>query len=202
MTTIARKKQSEQHQWRTQQILLASARLMRQKGFQGMTLQDVANELDFTKAALYYYVEDKQDVLFRIFLQALDMAVEMTESILHSQLSPSEKIRAFIDRQVHMIADYPELFTVYFNEKQHLSEEHALAATQRERQIVDAVATIYQEGSANGSFCDLDPMVATFAIMGTVNWVYRWYRPDGPRSLAEISQILQQATLRGLELAH
>lgn len=164
-----------------------------------MTLQDVADELDFTKAALYYYVADKQDVLFRIFMQTLDMALAAVEEILHSALSPSEKMRAFIDRQVHMIAEHPALFSVYFNEKSHLTAEHARAATDKERQIVHAVAAIYQAGVEDGSFYALDPAVATFAIMGVSSWVYRWYRPGGRLSIDEVSRILQRVALQGLE---
>jgi len=196
---IARKKRPEQHQLRTQQILHASAQLMQERGFQGVTLQDVADELAFTKAALYYYIEDKQDVLFRIFLQTLDLALESAEETLRSELSPPEKIRVFIDRQVHLIAEHPELFTVYFNEKGHLTEEHAQAASEKERQIVHAIATIYRDGVNDGSFCQLDPTVATFAMMGVTNWVYRWYRPGGRLSIEEVSKMLQQIALQGVE---
>jgi AcrR family transcriptional regulator len=164
-----------------------------------MTLQDVADELDFTKAALYYYVADKEDVLFRIFMQTLDMALAVVEDILRSTLSPPEKIRAFIGRQVHMIAEHPALFSVYFNEKNHLTAEHAQAATDKERQIVHAVAAIYQAGVEEGSFYALDPTVATFAIMGVSSWVYRWYRPGGRLSIDEVSHILQRVALQGLE---
>jgi AcrR family transcriptional regulator len=90
------------------------------------------DELDFTKAALYYYVQDKQDVLFRIFLQTLEMALETVEEIVHSAMTPPEKLRTFIDRQVRMIAEHPELFTVYFDEKVHLAAERAGTASDKE----------------------------------------------------------------------
>jgi AcrR family transcriptional regulator len=199
-TKIARTKHVELHKQRAQQIVRASAQLIQEKGFQGMTLQDVADELDFTKAALYYYVQDKQDVLFRIFLQTLEMALETAEEIVNSAMSPPEKLRAYIDRQVRMIAEHPELFTVYFNEKAHLTSEHSQAASDKERQIVHAIAAIFQQGVIDGYFRDLDPVVATFAIMGVSNWVYRWYRPEGRLSVDEVSKVLQIVTLRGLEL--
>jgi TetR/AcrR family transcriptional regulator, cholesterol catabolism regulator len=173
---------------------------MQEKGFQGMTLQHVADELDFTKAALYYYVRDKQDVLFRIFLQTLEMALETAKAIVQSEMSPPEKLRAFIDRQVRMIAEHPELFTVYFNEMAHLTSEHAQTASDKERQIVQAIVTIFQQGVVDGYFRDVDPVVATFAVMGVSNWVYRWYRLEGQLSINEVSKVLQIVALSGLEL--
>jgi len=200
-TNIARTKQVEQRQQRTQQILQVSAQLIQEKGFQGMTLQDVAEKLDFTKAALYYYVHDKQDVLFRIFMQTLEMALEAVKKIVEGELSPPEKLRAFIDHQVHMIAEHPELFTVYFNEKTQLTEEHAATASAMERQIVDAIAVVFQQGVKEGYFRDVEPMVAAFAIMGVSSWVYRWYRSEGHLSIDAVSKILQIVAFSGLELS-
>ncbi len=171
---------------------------MQEKGFQGMTLQDVADELDFTKAALYYYVQDKQDVLFRIHMQTLEMMLESTEKIARSDASPPEKLRAFIDRQVHMVAEDTASFTVYFHEKAHLTPEHAEATTDKERQIVHTLTDIYRAGVAEGYFRDLDPTVATFALLGVSNWIYSWYRSEGRLSIDAVSQILQTITLSGL----
>jgi len=196
---IARRKRIEHHRQRTQQIVTASAQLIHQKGFHGTTLQDVAEQLDFTKAALYYYVHDKQDLLFRIHMQALEMALAAVESIAQSERTPPDKLAAFIDNQVRMIASHPDLFTVYFHEKAQLTAEHHEAVTQKERQIVHAIAEVIRDGVATGCFQQVDPTVAAFTIMGASSWVYRWYRPQGRHSIEEVSQILQTVLLSGLE---
>jgi AcrR family transcriptional regulator len=197
--TIARKKRIEQYRQRTQQIVTASAQLIHEKGFHGTTLQDVADRLDFTKAALYYYVQDKEDLLFRIHMQTLEMTLAAVEAIVRSERTPPAKLRAFIDNQVRMVVGHPDLFTVYFNEKSHLTEEHAEAATKIERQIVQAITGAIREGVAAGFFHDVDPTVAAFAVMGASSWVYRWYRPQGRLSVEEVSEALQKVMLSGLE---
>ena len=159
----------------------------------------MADQLDFTKAALYYYVQDKQDLLFRIHMQTLEMALAAIESIVQSNRSPPDKICAFIDNQVRMIANHPELFAVYFNEKSHLTAEHAEATTNIERQIMHVVADVIRAGNDAGFFQDVDPTVAAFAVMGASSWVYRWYRSQGRLSIEEISKILQTVILSGLE---
>jgi hypothetical protein len=71
--------------------------------------------------------------------------------------------------------------------------------THLERQIVHVLAAILREGIADGSFQEVDPTVAAFALLGMSSWVYRWYRPEGRFSIEEISEILQQVMLSGLE---
>jgi len=197
--TIARRKQPEQHQRRTEQIVTTSAHLIQEKGFHGTTLQDVAEELDVTKAALYYYVKDKEDLLFRIYTQTLELALASVEAIAQRAQSTADKVRALIDTQVRLITSRPELFTVYFNEKAHLSDEHREAVTQLERQIVHAVISVLREGMAAGALQEVDPIVAAFAVLGASSWVYRWYRPGGRLSVDEVSTILQAILLSGLE---
>ena len=198
-TAIARRKQPELHQRRTEQIVTTSAYLIQEKGFHGATLQKVAEELDVTKAALYYYVKDKEDLLFRIHLHTLELALASVEAIIQSEQSPANKVRALIDNQVRLITSRPELFTVYFNEKAHLSADHAEAVTNLERQIVQRMVVVLRQGMASGAFQNMDPTVAAFALLGASSWVYRWYRPDGRLSVDEVSHFLQTMVLNGLE---
>ncbi len=196
---MARKKQPEQHQRRTEQIVSSSAQLIQEQGFHGTTLDEVAEQLDVTKAALYYYVDDKQDLLFRIHLRALELILASVETIVQSEQPPDAKVRALIDNQVRMITSRPELFTVYFNEKAHLSLEHKEVVTRLERQIVQRMAQVLRDGIAIGAFQEMDPTVAAFALLGASSWVYRWYRPDGKLTVAEISTLLQKVILSGLQ---
>jgi AcrR family transcriptional regulator len=196
---IARRKHIELHQRRTEQIITTSAQLIQEKGFHSTTLEEVAEKLDLTKAALYYYVEDKEDLLFRIYLQSLELTLASTEAIVQSEQPPVAKVRALIDNQVRLITSRPELLTVYFNEKAHLSAEHYEAVTNLERQIVQRMVEVLRDGMAVGALQDMDPTVAAFTVLGASSWVYRWYQPGGRLSVDEVSNILQRVLLSGLE---
>ena len=172
---------------------------MQEKGFQGMTLQEVADQLECTKAALYYYVENKQELLFRIYLQVMTMQFEAIDRIVQKDQSATLKAWAFIDTQVRLVASSPALFTVYFHEKTHLNPEHAEMVTCLERKIVHALETILREGMDTGCFEQVDPTVAAFTILGASSWVYRWYHPQGRLSIDEVSLTLQRIVLQGIE---
>ena len=49
---------------RREQIIDRAVALMQEKGYLGTSIQDVADELDFTKAAFYYFVKNKEELLY------------------------------------------------------------------------------------------------------------------------------------------
>ncbi|TMG40688.1 MAG: TetR/AcrR family transcriptional regulator [Chloroflexi bacterium] len=171
---------------------------MRDRGFVGTTIEEVAQQLAVTKAALYYYVQNKEELLFQILSQTLNLADERIGAIERSAAPPAKKINDVIDTFVHLVAERPEFFTVYFQEKGHLGREHLRTVTKTERRIVDTVRKIYRDGAAEGSFRELDPTATAFGLLGLCFWVYQWYRPRGRLSVDEISATFQDLAARGM----
>ncbi|HEY8656830.1 MAG TPA: TetR/AcrR family transcriptional regulator [Candidatus Limnocylindria bacterium] len=176
---------------RRQEILDAGALLMQQRGFVGTTVEDVAGHLELTKAAFYYYVATKEELLYQIAQQTLQRTDATVSAIGRSAVPPGVKLGRIVDSFVRLVAERPEFFTVYFQEKGHLGVAHQASVTKIERKIVRTVERVYREGIAAGAFRRTDPSVAAFGILGLCFWVYKWYRPGGRRSLDEISAILQ-----------
>src|SRR5438105_8352958 len=183
---------------RRQDIFDAAALLMRRRGFVGTTIEEVAKHLALTKAALYYYVENKEELLYQISIQTLGLAFERVSAIARSDAAPAKKMREVVDTFVHLVAERPEFFTVYFQEKGHLGREHLRTVTKTERRIVDTVRKIYRDGAAEGSFRKLDPTATAFGLLGLCFWVYQWYRPGGRLSVDEISATFQDLAARGM----
>ena len=182
---------------RRQDIFDAAALLMRRRGFVGTTIEEVAKHLALTKAALYYYVENKEELLYQISIQTLGLAFERVSAIARSDAAPAKKMREVVDTFVRLVAERPEFFTVYFQEKGHLTREHLRTVTRTERRIVDAARKIYDEGVTGGTFRRLDPGVATFGLLGLCFWVYQWYRPAGRLTIDQVSAAFQELAAHG-----
>ncbi|HVR88020.1 MAG TPA: TetR/AcrR family transcriptional regulator [Candidatus Limnocylindria bacterium] len=182
---------------RRQAILDAGALLMQQRGFVGTTVEDVANQLELTKAAFYYYVENKEELLFQISSQTLEVTDERISAIARSARAPGTKLNEIVDSFVRLVADRPEFFSVYFQEKGHLGPAHLKTVTKIERKIVKAVERVYREGAAAGTFRKIDPAVAAFGILGLCFWIYQWYRPDGRLPVSQLSTSFQALASRG-----
>jgi AcrR family transcriptional regulator len=183
---------------RRQAILDAGALLMQERGFVGTTVEDVTGHLDLTKAAFYYYVENKEELLFQISTQTLALADASIAAIERSSETPDRKLARMVDSFVRLVAERPAFFTVYFQEKGHLGADHLKAVTRVERKIAAALERVLREGMTSGAFRATDPAVVAFAILGMCFWVYKWFRPAGRSTVDQVSAMFQALALAGV----
>lgn len=171
---------------------------MQQRGFVGTTVEDVTGHLDLTKAAFYYYVENKEELLFQISTQTLALADASIAAIERSSATPDRKLAQMVDSFVRLVAERPAFFTVYFQEKGHLGADHLKAVTRIERKIATALERVLREGMTSGAFRAADPAVAAFGILGMCFWVYKWFRPAGRSNVDQVSATFQALALGGV----
>lgn len=69
--TFEKKKRMSQEE-RHLQILQAAVKIIASKGFCGMSLQDISDELGITEAALYHYISSKDDLLNMVLTECYD----------------------------------------------------------------------------------------------------------------------------------
>src|SRR5919108_3253657 len=142
---------------RQERILEAAAGLIHAKGYQATTIQDVADEVEFSKAAFYYFVRNKEDLLYQILLRTLTGALERVREIVAGPGAPDDKLLQVVDAYVRMVAERPDTFAVYFKERAHLAPAHRETVTGLERQIVAELRGLFDEGVAAGELRDLPP---------------------------------------------
>ena len=58
---------------RREQLLDEAARELNSKGISMTSLTDVADRLGFSRASLYYYVEDREDLMFQVYLRSSEI---------------------------------------------------------------------------------------------------------------------------------
>jgi len=63
-----------------------------------------------------------------------------------------------------------------------------------------AVRGVLEEGIAAGLFADADPKLLSFAILGAVNWIPRWFNPEGPASSQQIADRFADYLVAGLRV--
>jgi TetR/AcrR family transcriptional regulator, cholesterol catabolism regulator len=183
---------------RQERILEAAAGLIHAKGFQATTIQDVADEVEFSKAAFYYFVKNKEDLLYQILLRTLTGALEQVRAVVSGPGEPAEKLLQVVDAYARMVAERPDTFAVYFKERAHLAPAHRETVTGLERQIVAELRGVFSEGAASGGLRDLPPEAAVFGLLGMCLWTYEWYDQAGPLTPAELGQALRSLAAHGV----
>ncbi len=191
-------KPSRRSRLTVENILAESARLFNRRGYHGTSLTDIARAFGVTKAALYYHVKSKEDIVFRCYQRVLDLGMEGLDHAHARAASPEEELTLALRYYIKGLTDQWSGAVVLLGERALSPRQHARILRRRdeyERRIRD----IIRKGITAGVFMPYDPQLVGFAILGAVNWILKWYNPGGERSAKEIAEVLSSYLVRGLQ---
>jgi len=181
-------------------ILKAAAKAFRKLGYHGATVEEIASALHMKKGNLYYYFRNKEEILFACHQYSLDRLMQLLDDVGQSGVTPDEKLRRLIVAFVHTILD--ELHgTALLLDLEALTPSHLKAVIARRDRFERGVRQVLEDGIAEGHFGSGDPKLLAFAIFGAVNWIPRWFSPDGPATSQQIADLFAEFFIRGLQNA-
>ncbi len=168
-------------------ILKAAAGCFNEKGYSGTSLKDVARRLSLTDAALYYYVRNKEELVYQCYLRAAELGREAMERAMSDGENGLEQARLYLQYHVEIMVGERGPVAI-MSEIPSLDRRHRdeiLAASRRHSR---AFEKILSEGIADGSIADCDATMTGSAIMGAINWIPKWFHGDARTAAAILEQ--------------
>jgi TetR/AcrR family transcriptional regulator, cholesterol catabolism regulator len=164
-----------------QEILRAAARLFQQQGYDATSMNDVAAALKLSKGGLYHHFQSKEEILFNLMNHAMDITQERVIDGVRGIVDPEERLRALIRRHMEVVLSVRDReITVMLHENHPLSPALRRRINSRKKDYVHFVEGVIAEvQQARGSKGSVSPRAAAFALLGMINWIYQWYRPEG-----------------------
>jgi AcrR family transcriptional regulator len=179
------------------EILKSAAIAFRRLGYHGATVEQIAAALKMKKGNLYYYYRNKEEILLACHQYSLDRLLALLEEVERSDAAPDEKLHRLIVSFVHTILD--ELHgTALFLDLEALTSAHRKQVIARRDQFDHGMRRVIENGVRSGVFGKIDAKLLSFAILGAVNWIPRWYQPDGPASSQDIADRFADYLVGGL----
>ena len=173
---------------RREELLRVSAKLFREKGFDGTSIRDISNAAGMHSGSPFYHFRTKQDILVAVMEQGLAEGLRKTEEVMALTLSPEQKLARLIRTQLGTILEEGNDFIPVL-----LYDWRSLTEANRRRIIAlnDRYDALWQpvidelkrEGHMPG-----DAQLVRLLVLGAVNWTGRWYREGGRLSLDEIAE--------------
>jgi AcrR family transcriptional regulator len=172
-----------------EKILRVSANLISQKGYHGVSLQQIANKMRLHKSSLFHYFKNKEELILRILEASVDKASENLKKITGDhELTPKGKLKKAIE--VHLsslLTEHRANATIYLNELRSLSRKNQKEYLMKRKKYQRDFEKIIEGMKGEGYFRGLDPKIVTAGILGMLNWTTRWYKETGPLTIQEIS---------------
>lgn len=194
---MARNPDETRFQQQRDRVLKAAAHCFNQKGYSGTSLKNVADILGLTDPALYYYVKNKEELVYLCYVRAADVGREAMERAIAEGGCGLEQVQRYLRYHIEIMvgergpiaimSEIPSLKPDHREEVLDLSRRHSLN-----------FEDMLQSGISDSSISECDVRMTGNAIMGSINWIPKWFHGDA--SIAE-NIIAQFPTVlsRGLE---
>lgn len=180
----ARKRERE---IKRQAVLHAATRLFLERGYHHATMQELAERLNITKPALYNYFHNKEDVLRQcILINNKATAAAFTTAEAHRGKG-IDRLRLFLQLYVAVSTSAAGACANRIDDRE-LPEEFRAEWRAIKRTIDLRARALVSAGIKDGSIVQCDVRMATSVFMGAIQWISRWYRPDGPMTSDAIAR--------------
>jgi AcrR family transcriptional regulator len=178
----------------------AAADLFFRKGYGNTSVQDVADEVGILKGSLYYYIDSKDDLLARLIEETQSKNLEIVDEVeALTDLGPLDRLRLYLERQVTYNAANINRITVYYRDMDHLPPERRKTLMAGRRRFTNFVTNLIEEARDAGEIGpDVNARLMTFCAFATTNWMYTWYRPQGPVKAADMARTFAEFVIAGL----
>ena len=164
-----------------QEILRTAARLFQQRGYDATSMNDVAAALKLSKGGLYHHFQSKDEILFEIMNHAMEITEERVLAPVRGIANPEQRLRALIRLHIEVVLSPRDReITVMLHENHPLPPSLRRRINARKKDYVhyveNLIAEVQKSRRASGK---VSARAAAFALLGMINWIYQWYKPEG-----------------------
>lgn len=181
----AARSRQRSHSTKREAVIRAAAREFNRRGFHNTSLDDIAGALNVSKPTIYYYVSNKEQLLFECFRAGLEPIRAAFEEVGTQDAPARQRLAEVLRRYAAAIAsEYG--WCMVRAENQDLGATLSREIKAMKSEIDQGIRRLLQEGMRDGSIAPCDPKMTAFAFAGALNWIAHWYRDNQPLSAAEV----------------
>ncbi len=184
---------------RKQELLQKIADLFYKKGYEKTSIRDISLYLGMTNAGLYHYFKNKQEMLFDIMDYAIEDALVSMRQKLPVIKDPEEKIAWIIRSQIMFYSENKSQTKVLVHEREALETNYAKIIKEKEREYVEFIKQVVKELLSTNPHALITVEVATYCLLGMLNWLVHWYDPYGKVTPDELASNITTLFLKGLK---
>lgn len=184
---------------RRHQVFAASLPLFLEKGFQETSMQEIAAASGMGKSTLYDYFKTKDEILLWVVEDGIYDLTEMARQIDSQDLPAAEKIHRVMHAHLAYLLENKDFYERMLYEVQRLGPESQQRIQARRHAYQDLLCRLVEDATRQGSFRDVNPLLAARTMMAILTPAVFTHRPTGTPE-----QMMDEAIeifLRGVQAA-
>lgn len=178
------------------EIVAAAAECFMRRGYDKTTIDDIADALGATKGRVYHHFRSKSAIFFAVYREAMRHCFEAADQIVDLPLPAIDRLTRLCEAHAMVMMTRTSFQRGI---KQGLEIQMRGPSTEQERAVFQELQglrdryealfrRVLAEGNRDGSLSAPDPALAGRVLLGALNALPDWYRPqpggDAPEVIA------------------
>jgi AcrR family transcriptional regulator len=180
------RKRLRDHSVKRDAVIRVAAQAFKEHGFHNTSLDNIAAALEVTKPTIYYYVTNKEQLLFECFVAGLEPILSALRETRRGGTPARERLNSVLRHYAQAVAsDFG--WCLVRAEHQDLSAPMSAQVRALKVEIDQGIRRLLRDGVKDGSIQPCDVKMTAFALAGALNWIPHWYREKQGMSAAQIA---------------
>lgn len=180
------------------ELIQIAAELFAQRGFLATTIRDIADAAGIQSGSLYHHFASKESMVEEILAEYWSKLLERYNAVVESEDDVTAAASGLIKASVHLLDECALALRVMLNDWTYLSETFPFMESSL-HECQDIWLDVIRRGIESGAFSDsVEPTILYRTIMSSVSGTARWFRPDGPVSVEELSEEMATLFMQGI----
>lgn len=175
-------------------VILTAARLFRENGYERTTVRELADAVGLRSGSLFHYFRNKEEILVAVMANGIQSVIDEGRKLMKQPTQPSERLEGLF--RLHM----DSLISGVGGDAMHamIYEWRSLSPTARVKiqQLSSAYEQLWHAAVSDALASGLlhgDAFIIRKQVLGGMNSIVRWYRPDGRLSADDLVEQLMLA---------
>lgn len=173
---------------RQDEVTAVAAQVFAERGYQATSMSDLTAATGLAAGGLYHYIDNKEDLLFRVCDQLMEPLLERAAAIAAAPAPAVERLRELIGVWLAHVGDHRDHMLVFQQERHLIEREARWRRVRNQRKAFEKLLDgLLAETEAEGTMRFPDRGIVVFAILGMVNSTASWMRSSGRLSAEQIA---------------
>jgi AcrR family transcriptional regulator len=183
---------------RKKEIIDVASQLFKEKGYNAVSMRDIAQEMGIKAASLYNHITGKQEILSTIILEVAEKFTNGMKKVMMEKSSSILKIQKIIELHIGITINYSEGMATLNNDWMHLNDTDRKEFIKMREQYEESFRQIIKQGIKDQEIQPRHPEVILFSILSTLRTLYLWYQKRGKLDANILKKDMVEVFLNGI----
>lgn len=180
------------------EIVSTAAKLFRKKGYNAVSMRDLAQALDIKAASLYNHISSKQEILAIIILEVAENFTEHINSIFSQHINSIEKLESVIKNHIQITVEKTDALACLNNDWMHLGRSDLENYLVMRNAYEAKMRSIIEQGIQQQELQDRNVDLVLFSLLSTLRTLHLWYSKNKNVSTQLLFEEMKQNLLHGI----